>query len=144
MIVSVNKFWDIDREMIQCVYNPAPLQDLLYDIEESLNCHNGTVYFWKEEVVVSALRAEPYQDGVLLLNLETSKDHRRQGYATKLVKAVIPEIRRNGGKPIYVHIDKHNESSIHLHKNIGFQICAEYGKLIDGTVSRRYYTLVYK
>ena len=144
MIISVNKFWNIDEEMIQSVYSSAHLQDLLDDIAESLNCHNGVVYFWKEKDVVSALRTEPYQDGVLLFNLETSKDHRRQGYATKLVKAVIAEIRKYKSTPIYVHIEKQNISSLHLHENIGFEICAEYGKLIDGTVSHRYYTLVYK
>ena len=144
MVIFMNKIWNIDRELLQSVYNPGHLQDLLYDIEESLNSHNGAVYFWKEETVVSVLRTEPYQEGVLLFNLETSKDYRQQGYATKLVKAVILDIRKNDNIPVYVHIEKGNIPSLHLHEKIGFQICAEYGKLIDGTVSHRYYTMVYK
>ena len=37
---------------------------------------------------VSALRLEPYEDGLLLTSLETAPEQRRKGYAEKLIRAV--------------------------------------------------------
>jgi len=145
MLVSVNKYWDLDVTAISLIYETEKLQDLLCDIGSSLKYHNGRIFFWQVEgEYVSALRTEPYEDGYLLFGLQTRKVCRHRGYGTQLVLAVCSQIQRDSKKPVYVHIEKKNIASIKLHRNIGFQICAEYGKLIDGTVSHRYYTFTYK
>lgn len=93
---------------------------------------------WEEDGrYVSALRLEPYQDGLLLAGLETAPNQRRKGYAVKLVKAVLAELE---GVKIYSHISVKNQASIRTHEVCGFFQSREYSVLLDGTVSRRYMT----
>lgn len=144
MLVCVNYYWELDINSIQSVYETESIHDLILDIETSIKMHDGSLYFWEEDGYrISALRVEPYQDGYLLFDLATMISRRRLGYGSQLVRSVLSEYRMKN-KPIYVHIEKKNAVSLSLHKNLGFQICNDYGKLIDGTISHRYYTLVYK
>ena len=72
---------------------------------------------------VSALRLEPYKDGFLLCALETAPEHRRKGYAEKLIKAVLAT-EKLAGKPVYSHIHKNTGIFINYHENpaVEFQI----------------------
>lgn len=101
----------------------------------------GAVYaIWLEkDVYVSALRLEPYQDGLLLEALETAPEYRKRGYATRLVEAVKREFP---GK-IYSHVGKRNTASLRTHEKCGFQRCLDYAVYIDGTVARNAYTLCF-
>ncbi|MBE6959508.1 MAG: GNAT family N-acetyltransferase [Ruminococcaceae bacterium] len=93
----------------------------------------GAVYaFWSEnDRYVSALRLEPYQDGLLLEALETAPDHRRKGYAAALIRAVL-EQREN--IKIYAHIHKKNTPSLRTHESCGFRRILEHAVYIDGSV----------
>ena len=94
---------------------------------------------WVEDgAYVSVLRLEPYANGYLLTGLETMPDARCKGYATRLINAVleiVPEC-------IYSHVCKSNKVSLTVHQNAGFRILYDYGRLLDGTVSCSYYTLI--
>ena len=80
---------------------------------------------------VSALRMEPYQDGFLLSALETAPEHRRKGYARKLILAVLGEM---GSVKIYSHVSKRNFASIRVHEDCGFQKVLDHAVYADGSV----------
>ena len=102
----------------------------------------GAVYaMWVENgVYVSALRLEPYEDGLLLEALETTPSERRKGYAEQLIRAVQKEFSQK----IYSHVGKKNLASMAVHKKCGFQQMLDYAKYIDGSVVRTAVTLRYR
>ena len=103
----------------------------------------GAVYaIWEEGGKYrSALRLEPYRDGLLLAGLETAPDHRRKGYAGQLMKAVLDRFK---DQTIYSHISRDNIPSIRLHEQAGFQKIADHAVYIDGSMDPRAYTYVHK
>jgi len=81
---------------------------------------------------VSALRLEPYRDGLLLNGLETAPEYRRQGYARKLLHAALEQC---GGCKVYSHVHKKNVPSLQLHVQCGFQRVSEQAVYLDGSVN---------
>lgn len=100
----------------------------------------GAAYaLWElEGCYVSALRIEPYKDGLLIEALETAPDQRRKGYGKALLQAVIC---RTGSTKLYSHVEKHNKASMALHKSCGFVRESDYAVYIDGSVNYRGCTL---
>lgn len=94
----------------------------------------GAVYGILEEngEYISALRLEPYQDGLLLEGLETAPRHRRKGFGKKLMLEVLAQFP---GEKIYSHVGKTNTPSLMLHESCGFQPVLEYSVYIDGSVN---------
>ena len=92
---------------------------------------------------VCALRVEPYRDGLLLEGLETAPTYRNQGYATKLLRSVLPVIENMNYLKLYAHVSKGNTPSLRVHEKCGFHKISDNDVLIDGSVTNRYYTLVY-
>lgn len=101
----------------------------------------GAVYaLWIEEGrYCSALRLEPYEDGLLLEALETVPRYRRQGYAEKLMRAVQAAFPQK----IYSHVNKRNKASLAIHEKCGFRQVLEHARYIDGSVSRNAVTFCY-
>lgn len=91
---------------------------------------------------VSALRLEPYRDGLLLEGLETAPDQRGRGYATQLLQAVLAELEPP--VPVYSHVDKKNAASHQVHCNAGFTVLSDSASFVDGSANHRSYTLVYR
>lgn len=87
---------------------------------------------------VSALRLEPYRDGLLLEALETAPDCRRKGYASGLIQAAILVAAE---QKIYAHVDHHNAASLRTHEKCGFIKLLDYAAYIDGSVDSRCCTL---
>ena len=106
-------------------------QDFYQYLRESFFQTEGAFYaVWTEKgYYVSALRLEPYQDGLLLEALET------------LIRAVqeLPEIEK-----IYAHVHKKNTASLKTHKNCGFRRILEHAVYIDGSVRTNSCTLCYE
>ena len=90
---------------------------------------------------VSALRLEPYQDGLLLEALETAPDHRRKGYATALIIAVMETV---GDRKVYSHVSKRNVASLKTHAKCGFHRILEHAVYADGSVLTNSCTLCSK
>lgn len=110
------------------------------DVFSFMRMDNTCIAVWLEgEMYVAALRLEPYADGALLTCLETAPHFRGVGKATALVSAVL----ENCDGVLYSHVHKNNGKSLALHMRTGFKIISDNGKLLDGTVSNRYYTLRY-
>lgn len=81
---------------------------------------------------VSALRLEPYRDGLLLEALETAPEARRKGYAKDLVQAVLAACST---RPVYSHVEKRNVASLQTHIACGFQRVSEQAMYLDGSVN---------
>lgn len=106
---------------------------------------HASYYIWEEAgSYVSALRLEPYRDGLLLEALETAPGKRRQGYAVRLMDAVLFTLSEQGSVCVYSHVSKKNIPSLKTHQHCGFQIISNYAAYIDGSVNHRAYTLQYK
>ena len=103
----------------------------------------GSCYaLWIEaETPVSALRLEPYRDGLLLAALETAPDSRRKGCGKKLVQAVLTQA---GEKKIYSHVSKSNVPSLCLHEACGFVRVKETALYLDGSVNSKCCTFLYE
>ena len=103
----------------------------------------GSLYcIWQDQnVYVSALRLEPYKDGLLLEALETAPDHRRKGHAFRLMDAMISWLKEQGGGILYSHVGKKNTASLSVHENLGFERISEMAVYADGSVDGRCCTL---
>ena len=116
-------------------------QDFYQYLRESFFKTQGAYYaIWQENGnYVSALRIEPYKDGVLLEALESHPQHRRQGFAEKLKRAVLPM-----EKKIYSHVGKRNAASLAVHEKCGFRRISEQAVYIDGSVNQKCCTLCFE
>ena len=99
-------------------------------------------YIWSEGGhYVSALRLEPYQDGLLLEALETHPDYRRRGYAACLICAVLKKLRP---EKVYSHIGHRNMASQAVHAKCGFHKVSDHARYADGSVNSYCGTYLYK
>lgn len=118
-------------------------QDFYQYLKQVFFSVEGAVYcIWQDGGrYVSALRLEPYQDGLLLEALETALEHRRKGYGEQLIRAVqkaYPHVK------IYSHVHKRNAPSLNIHKKCGFRRISEEAVYIDGSVTNRCCTLCWE
>lgn len=93
---------------------------------------------------VSALRLEPYKDGLLLEALETAPQERGKGYAVALIRALQELLRDRGILYLYSHVGKQNAASLKTHRRCGFQIISDSAAYLDGSVSSRACTMRYE
>ncbi len=96
----------------------------------------GALYaIWEEDGrYVSALRLEPYQDGLLIEGLETAPAARRKGYAKALMQAIQQD---HPDATLYAHVHKQNVPSLELHRSCGFSRISEHATYIDGSINDR-------
>ena len=108
-------------------------QDFYQYLRECFFTTEGAAYaIWVVDgKYVSALRLEPYQDGLLLEALETAPCHRCKGYAAKLIRTVLEQM---GEKKVYSHVSKRNTASIRTHESCGFHRILEHAVYADGSV----------
>jgi len=115
-------------------------QDFYLYLRECFFKTPDAVYaIWAESgKYVSVLRLEPYREGFLLAGLETAPEHRRKGYARKLMMAVLAYV---GEKKVYSHVSKKNIASLRVHEKCGFGIIADHAVYVDGSAQKDAYTL---
>ena len=94
-----------------------------------------------QERYVSALRLEPYRDGLLLEALETAPQERGKGYATALLRALADYLCTTQWDTVYSHVGKKNRSSLAVHAACGFERILEHAVFVDGSVSHNSCTL---
>ena len=109
------------------------LQEVFFKTRDSRYC-----VWLADGKYVSALRLEPYRDGLLLEALETAPEQRHKGYGRRLMQAALGQIQ---GKPVYSHVEKRNAASLALHMGCGFEKIQDCAVYIDGSVSQNAVTL---
>lgn len=77
---------------------------------------------------VSALRLTRIDDFFYLEALETAEEHRRKGYAARIINEVIALLRSRGTVIIRSNVDKENKASLATHRKCGFKVEQENGK----------------
>ena len=119
-------------------------QDFYAYLQESFFRERDNCYALWEDCgrYLSAVRLERYKDGYLLAGLETNPDHRRKGYASRLICEVCDYLHRNGEKRLYAHIEKDNTASLRTHEKCGFVKILDHAVYIDGSVSTDAVTLL--
>ena len=165
MLISVNRLGNLDFRRLMDLYaegNRANAEALYPDLafnqgilsaesdfygylqEVFFQTKGAFYYIWEENgVYLSALRLEPYRDGLLLEALETHPDYRRMGYGKKLIQSVQCALRKQGSVVLYSHIGKRNMASLKTHLACGFQRISEQAVYIDGSVTDRACTMRY-
>lgn len=120
-------------------------QDFYDYLQQTFFRTPGAAYFiWHVDgQYVSALRLEPYEDGLLLEALETVPDQRRKGYAKALIGAVLDWLREHGCVRVYSHVNKRNTASLATHKSCGFRKILDHAVYTDGSVISSSVTLIY-
>lgn len=157
MLKTLHNIRDLDFAQIQYIYSEAinrnaikvgivsGEQALYEDFSLFLSEEDAVCCMWETDGrCVSCVRCEKYSNGFLLTCLETAPQERRKGYALLLVSEVLAWLRKQSRMPVYVHIHNRNKASVALHEQLGFRIIADYAHLIDGTVSRSYYTMKFE
>ena len=121
-------------------------EDFYAYLHDSFFTHPGAVYcIWEEDgTYISALRLEPYRDGLLLEALETAPGCRQRGYAVRLIQEVQRMLEEQGSVRIYSHVNRKNMASMKTHRKCGFEKYLDYAAYIDGSVDRRADTLRYE
>lgn len=111
-------------------------QDFYQYLAQCFFTTEGAVYaMWScDGGYASALRLEPYQDGLLLAALETAPDKRRQGYACKLLQAVQAWLSQHGSMKVYSHVSRKNQASQRSHNSCGFRKILDHAVYADGSV----------
>ena len=132
------EFWPEEPEMRQI---QLAEEDFYRYLEQVFFQTPGAVYaLWEEDGrYISALRLEPYRDGLLLEALETAPEQRRKGYAAALIQTVQTFLGE--GAKLYSHVDKRNLPSLKVHETCGFRRIADYAVYVDGSVNQKMYTL---
>jgi RimJ/RimL family protein N-acetyltransferase len=111
-------------------------QDFYQYLSQCFFSVEGAVYaMWVQGgEYVSALRLEPYQDGLLLCALETAPEHRGKGYACQLLLAVQNWLGQHGPIKIYSHVSRDNVGSQRTHASCGFARICDHAVYLDGSV----------
>lgn len=118
-------------------------QEFYAYLQQGFFTNEAEVYcIWQENGnYVCALRLEPYEDGLLLEALETRPSYRRQGYARKLIEAVL---KIYGEGKIYSHIGHKNTASLAVHQKCGFVKISDHARYVDGSFDPRCGTFLYE
>lgn len=110
------------------------------DITDFLANQEGILALWVADgCVKAALRLEPFYDGLLISCLETAPGARGKGVATRLISHVVEQYCN---QKVYAHIHKNNIVSMKAHQKNGFVVVNDSARLLDGTVTNAYNTLI--
>ena len=118
-------------------------QDFYAYLQTDFFTQSGDLYcIWEENgAYVSALRLQTFGDGLLLEALETHPEYRRQGYACRLIQAVLDKLQPS---KLYSHIGHRNFASQATHMKCGFQKISDHARYADGSVNTYCGTYLYE
>ncbi len=148
MLKVIKSISELDQEQLLSVYSGSnhncktEISFLSYLLEDFFQQEDASYFVWVvEDVYKSALRLEPYGDGLLLQALETEPSVRKMGYGSLLMHSVLEYLSVKRYRCVYAHVDKRNVASLKLHRKYGFQTVQDSAILLDGTVTSNCYTL---
>lgn len=129
--ISGDSSWQDEQEFYQYILDFLKQADSFYAV-------------WVTDgKYASALRIEPYRDGLLLEGLVTDPMLRNRGYAKALISETIRYIDTIGGSKVYSHISRDNIPSIKTHTACGFAFLYDHSVFIDGSVDHKSNTYVF-
>lgn len=144
MLIEVKKLSDKDALLLMAVYkesNKKKIAFLFPEIQSEedglrmvedeyskwlrddfLKGKNTFCYVWEENNIwVSSLRFHYVENKVYFIEaLETHPEHRRKGYAEKLINSIIDKLKEDGDFEIRSYTSITNEASRKTHSRCGF------------------------
>lgn len=145
MLLVAGSMRELRLELLSQVYGYDLQQEMAFEdyLRQDFFQTKGAVYcVWVQDgQYVSALRLEPYEDGMVLAGLETAPDARGRGYATELIHAAMEWF---GNGKVYAHIHHRNLPSVRVHQRCGFRKIADYAQFLDGSISTSAGTYLWK
>lgn len=130
--INGKEFYPEHAENLQIIFAE---QDFYTYLKEFFKEPTARYAVWMHEGrYVAALRVERYNDGLLLNALETVPALRRNGFASKLILAVLEHLQSGGNGKLYSHVDKQNSASLAVHLSCGFLVVSDQAVYLDGTV----------
>ena len=136
------------------LYSSDPPEVRLHKVQTDFYHYLNSVFFqqsdsyyaiWESEgVYVSALRLEPYSDGLLLCALETAPGARGRGFAFTLMRNILEYLKEQGSGVVYSHVSKKNTASLAVHEKCGFKVVKDCAVYSDGSVMQNHFTLAYR
>ena len=167
-MLRIDKFSDIDKRLLMDVYAESNFENtdhffpemtdkaeavrkveegFLDFLENDFFKKEGNVYWVMEKggKWLSALRTSELEDRTFYIEaLETHPDHRRQGWAARLIESVIEHLKRGGSFRLCCCVDKENTPSVETHLSCGFKITDDIGHdLLSGDNSEWDYSFEY-
>ena len=151
MLLKITEYRDLDKRKLMDVYSESNFEntDYFYPDEEDKDLavrmveegflaflrdgffsDPGASYWIREEngVWISALRISRIQTGLYYLEaLETRPDHRKKGYASRLLSGIIDSLKQEGPFRLCDCVSKKNLASLKTHEKSGFRIVSEAG-----------------
>lgn len=113
-------------------------QDFYSFLQEFFTVSGAVYLIWAPDGIYrSALRLEPYRDGVLIEGLETAPEYRRMGYAKIILSEAVSYVAAAHQYILYSHVAKNNVASRNVHMASGFREILDYAVYIDGSVDRK-------
>ena len=156
-LIRIDKYSDIDPRLLMDVYAESNAENTEYffpDMDDKTEAVKkveegfldflkndffkkpGNLYWIleKDGIWLAALRTSELEDRTFYIEaLETHPAHRRQGNASRLIEAVIEELKAGGSFRLCDCVDKENEPSAATHLSCGFKIAEETGNdLLSG------------
>lgn len=120
-------------------------EDALYESVLMLFQTGGIFAVWiRDNMYVSAVRLETYQDGYLVAGLETAPLHRGKGFAGDLLNSVCLAMGDRGITTLYSHVKNANRISARVHEKCGFVPVLDHAVFLDGSVDTRSKTYLRK
>ncbi len=169
MLLTLTRFSDLDGRKLMDLYAEGNLENtdyfypamtdkaealrlveegfLSYLRDEFFGPAGSTYRIWEENGVwVSALRLTRVEDGLYYLEaLETHPAFRQQGYASRLLQAVLDALKAESPFRLCDCVSKRNEASLRTHLKNGFRIAAEEGiDYLRGEKDERDYGMEYR
>lgn len=136
MLKIARTMGELDLDLLTQVYGYDGADAMKFDsyLQDVFFRTKGAVYcIWEQDGrYVSALRLEPYEDGLILAGLQTLPGERGKGIATELIGAVVQWL---GTGKIYAHVYHRNKASIRVHQRCGFCLIAPHARFLDCSVS---------
>lgn len=151
MVLQATDYSQIDQRQLMDIYSEGNLENTEYfypEVEDKAaalqKVEAGFLKFLQDDFFaaagnaywifteggkyISALRTSTIRPGLYYVEaLETRPDCRRQGYAAKLLSAVIDALKENGSYCLCDCVRKKNTASLETHQKCGFQIVSEEG-----------------
>lgn len=151
--ISFGKLMEVyeegNLEKAKSIYGNLDINAAIIQVEQDFYGYLRDVFFktpgayyliWEEHgKYISALRLEPFEDGLLLEALETRPDSRGKGNGKRLVCLASDR----STVPVYSHVNKNNTASLRTHEVCGFKRVYEWARLIDGTFAPYCCTFLY-
>lgn len=152
MLLTMTRYHELDERRLMDIYSESNYENTDYFFPDEQdkaaaveNVEAGFLAFLKNEffeqpkasywileedgVWVSAARTCFIQPDIYYLEaLETRPDQRKKGHASRLLSAVVEELKKEGAFRLCDCVSKKNSASLRAHEKCGFQIVSEEGR----------------